>query len=132
VKPNGGRLWHLKYRIDGREKVLSLGVYPDLSLAKARERRDEARGLLTQPACPRTAGLSVVSPCPGAHWAIATAKSFEQARIEIGGVPGRLGSETETRMAFVLLCAVGAPDSRSSAERAQSLLSQRVPPGHMA
>jgi integrase len=48
VKPNGGRLWHLKYRIDGREKVLSLGVYPDLSLAKARERRDEARGLLTQ------------------------------------------------------------------------------------
>ena len=48
VKPNGGRLWHLKYRVDGREKVLSLGVYPDLSLAKARERRDEARGLLTQ------------------------------------------------------------------------------------
>jgi integrase len=48
VKPSGGRLWHLKYRVDGREKVLSLGVYPDLSLAKARERRDEARGLLTQ------------------------------------------------------------------------------------
>ena len=48
VKPNGGRLWHLKYRVDGREKVLSLGVYPDLSLAKARERRDEARGLLSQ------------------------------------------------------------------------------------
>ena len=48
VKPNGGRLWHLKYRVDGREKVLSLGIYPDLSLAKARERRDEARELLTQ------------------------------------------------------------------------------------
>lgn len=48
VDPRGGRLWRLKYRIDGREKLLSIGAYPDLSLAKARERRDKARQLLTQ------------------------------------------------------------------------------------
>jgi integrase len=48
VDPRGGRLWRLKYRLDGREKLLAIGAYPDLSLAKARERRDEARRLLTQ------------------------------------------------------------------------------------
>jgi integrase len=46
VNPRGGRLWRLKYRVAGREKLLSIGAYPDLSLAKARERRDEARRLL--------------------------------------------------------------------------------------
>jgi integrase len=48
VDPRGGRLWRLKYRVDGREKLLAIGAYPDLSLAKARERREEARGLLNQ------------------------------------------------------------------------------------
>jgi integrase len=46
VRPDGGKYWRLKYRIGGREKRLSLGVYPDVALAKARERRDEARKLL--------------------------------------------------------------------------------------
>lgn len=35
--------WRLKYRFDGKEKLLSLGTYPDVSLAQARERRDQAR-----------------------------------------------------------------------------------------
>src|SRR5450631_84806 len=48
VNPRGGRLWRLKYRVDGREKLLAIGAYPDLSLAKARERRDDARRLLTE------------------------------------------------------------------------------------
>jgi integrase len=48
VDPRGARLWRLKYRVDGREKLLAIGAYPDLSLAKARERREEARGLLNQ------------------------------------------------------------------------------------
>lgn len=43
VNPNGSRWWRLKYRFDGKEKLLSLGVYPEISLADARERRDEAR-----------------------------------------------------------------------------------------
>lgn len=36
----------MKYRHDGKEKLLSLGVYPEVSLKDARERRDEARKLL--------------------------------------------------------------------------------------
>lgn len=43
VNPTGSRLWRFKYRIEGREKLLAIGAYPEVSLAKARERRDEAR-----------------------------------------------------------------------------------------
>ncbi len=46
VSPTGGKWWRLNYRFDGKEKRLSLGVYPDVSLKNARERRDEARKLL--------------------------------------------------------------------------------------
>jgi integrase len=46
VTKAGGKLWRLKYRIDGREKVLCIGSYPDLSLKEARELRDKARNQL--------------------------------------------------------------------------------------
>lgn len=47
VNPQGSRLWRLKYRIHGKEKLLAIGAYPDVSLKRAREKRDEARRLLT-------------------------------------------------------------------------------------
>lgn len=43
ITPNGGRYWRLKYRFEGKEKLLALGTYPEISLAEARVRRDEAR-----------------------------------------------------------------------------------------
>ncbi|MBV8270944.1 MAG: integrase arm-type DNA-binding domain-containing protein [Cupriavidus sp.] len=43
ITPGGGSYWRLKYRMAGKEKLLSLGVYPDVSLAAARKKRDEAR-----------------------------------------------------------------------------------------
>lgn len=46
VTPNGGKWWRLKYRFDTKEKMLSLGVYPDVGLKDARARRDDARKLL--------------------------------------------------------------------------------------
>lgn len=46
VKPNGKRHWRLKYYLLGREKLLALGPYPLVSLAEAREARDEAKKLL--------------------------------------------------------------------------------------
>lgn len=48
VTPEGGKYWRLKYRFGGREKKLALGVYPEVTLETARERRDEARTLLTE------------------------------------------------------------------------------------
>lgn len=44
----GARSWRWKYRIAGKEKLLSIGLYPDVSLARAREARDEARRLLAR------------------------------------------------------------------------------------
>lgn len=46
ISPSGGKWWRLKYRFGGKEKRISLGVYPDISLKEARDRRDEARKLL--------------------------------------------------------------------------------------
>ena len=46
VNPNGSKYWRFKYRYGGKEKLLALGVYPDLPLSDARNKRDEARNLL--------------------------------------------------------------------------------------
>lgn len=46
LTPTGSKLWRMKYRFDGKEKRLSFGRYPDVSLKDARTKRDEARKLL--------------------------------------------------------------------------------------
>ncbi|HDU4989284.1 tyrosine-type recombinase/integrase [Klebsiella pneumoniae] len=46
VNPNGSRYWRLKYRIAGKEKLLALGVYPDITLAEARQKRADAKKVL--------------------------------------------------------------------------------------
>lgn len=43
VTPSGGKYWRLKYFFGGKEKLLALGVYPEVSLADAREKRTQAR-----------------------------------------------------------------------------------------
>ncbi len=44
----GGKLWRMRYEVAGKEKLLSFGPYPDVTLAEARERRDESRRMLRQ------------------------------------------------------------------------------------
>jgi len=46
VTPTGGRLWRMNYRFGGKQRTIAFGNYPDLSLAKARERRTQAREAL--------------------------------------------------------------------------------------
>ncbi len=46
ITPAGGKLWRLKYRVDGREKLLAIGAYPEIGLGEARRRREEARELI--------------------------------------------------------------------------------------
>jgi integrase len=67
LSPAGGRWWRLKYRHGGKELRISLGVYPDVTLRTARERRDEARRLLAE-------GID-----PGALRKTAKARSAEAA-----------------------------------------------------
>jgi integrase len=43
LNPNGSRYWRFRYRINGREKTVSLGVYPEVTLKLARERREKFR-----------------------------------------------------------------------------------------
>ncbi|MGO1236899.1 MAG: tyrosine-type recombinase/integrase, partial [Hafnia alvei] len=47
VTANGSRYWRLKYRYAGKEKRLAFGVYPEVSLAQAREKREAAKKLLS-------------------------------------------------------------------------------------
>jgi len=46
VYPNGSKLWQMRYRFEGKEKTASLGKYPEVSLAEAREKRDQMRKLV--------------------------------------------------------------------------------------
>ena len=46
ISPNGGKWWRFKYRLNGKEKRMSLGVYPDVGLADARDKREAARKLV--------------------------------------------------------------------------------------
>jgi len=81
VAPAGGKWWRLQYRFEGRQKRLSLGVYPDVSLKAARERRDEARKLLAagiDPSAQRKADKRARR--------VAAANSFEAIAREWHGV----------------------------------------------
>ena len=54
VTPNGGKWWRLKYRFAGKEKLISLGTYPQTSLLDARKAREEAKAVLKQGFDPST------------------------------------------------------------------------------
>ena len=54
VVPAGGKWWRLKYRFAGKEKLISLGTYPEVSLKEARDRRDSARKQLASGIDPST------------------------------------------------------------------------------
>ncbi len=68
VTPSGGKWWRFRYRFDGKEKLLSLGTYPDISLKDARERREAARKLIAQgidPGAERKAEKAAVAALAG-------------------------------------------------------------------
>ena len=48
VAPSGSKWWRFRYSFGGKRRLMSFGVYPEISLKKARERRDQARVLLAQ------------------------------------------------------------------------------------
>ena len=48
VHPNGSKYWQMKYRHLGKEKTLSFGTYPEISLKEARNKRDDARKQISE------------------------------------------------------------------------------------
>jgi integrase len=71
VQPTGSKLWRMKYRFGGKEKLLSFGKYPEVSMASARAMRDAAKALLAEGKDPGVA-RKVSAPAPAF-----TANSFE-------------------------------------------------------
>lgn len=64
VNPSGSRWWRLRFHFEGKEKMLSLGTYPEVPLKRAREKRDEARRLLADginPSAKRSAEKAAVT-----------------------------------------------------------------------
>ncbi|MDR2689497.1 MAG: Arm DNA-binding domain-containing protein [Azoarcus sp.] len=85
ITPAGGKLWRMRYRFEGREKLLAFGAYPNVSLKNARERRDEARKLLADgldPGAVKKASKATKQEQP--------ANTFEVARKSAKtSIPGR-------------------------------------------
>lgn len=71
VTPAGGKLWRLRYEFGGKEKLLSLGPYPDVGLADARAARDEAKKILRAGRDPGVARKQRVADAPNTFEAIA-------------------------------------------------------------
>lgn len=63
VSPTGAKVWRLAYRLAGKPKTLSFGAYPEVSLAEARRRRDEARAVLRDGGDPMAPRKAVQSQC---------------------------------------------------------------------
>lgn len=72
IHPNGGKYWQLAYRFTGKQKTLALGTYPDITLADARGRRDQARKLIANGIDP-----SAVKQTQKRQAKIAAANTFE-------------------------------------------------------
>ncbi len=92
VAPAGGKWWRFKYRFDSKEKLLSLGTYPEVGLKKARERRDEARSLLQSGVDPSSARKAAKSAGVGR-----TANSFEVVAREFHETMESQWSEAHAR-----------------------------------
>jgi len=56
IVPTGGKMWRLKYRVDGKEKLLSLGQYPEVTLKQVIPRSDPEASPCTPRRCAPTAG----------------------------------------------------------------------------
>ena len=61
VQPNGTKLWRMKYRVAGKEKLLSFGAYPAVGIAAARDKRKAAKALLAEGKDPMKAKGEVIS-----------------------------------------------------------------------
>jgi len=85
LNPNGSRLWRLKYRFAGKEKLLALGAYPDVSLKDARERRDDARRQLAagnDPGQARKASKAAAMARAGNSFEVIAREWFELTKVK--------------------------------------------------
>lgn len=108
VFPNGSRLWRYAFRFHGKQKLLALGIYPDVTLAAARTERDKARDLLAEGRDPcRTKKLVRLE-------AKYSADSFEAVANEYVAKLRREGRAEATLTKVEWLLSLAIPDLGSS------------------
>jgi integrase len=108
VTPAGGKLWHFKYRFEGKEKLMAIGPYPDVMLAMARERHQVARQLLasgTDPMAQRKEEKAAAKVSADNSFQAVATLWLEHWRE---GVTARHADDTERRMKANFLPCIGA------------------------
>lgn len=123
LNPDGSRWWRFKYRIFGREKLLSLGVYPEITLKRARDRRDEARRLIADgvdPALKRQAEKQAV----GENFESVAREWLKLQKDKL--TPGSLGRERDRLEDFIFpylgkrpIAQIKAPELLSALRRVE-------------
>jgi integrase len=104
VQPNGSKLWRMAYRFGGRQKVLALGVYPQMALKEAREARETARRHLNDGRDP-----SQVRKLDKAVKAVASANTFGAIAAELLEKKVKEGRAENTLIKFRWYVSLAAP-----------------------
>jgi integrase len=86
AKPNGAGLWRLRYSFEGREKLISLGIYDEVTLKRARSKRDDARRQLDHGVDPSAARRAVKLAQANSVELVANEWLSKQANIDSGTV----------------------------------------------
>lgn len=144
VMPNGSRYWRLKFRHAGKEKLLALGVYPEVTLAEARQRRDKARAAIRDGRDPsaerkvakRNAKLSAANTFEGVarEWLTAqkktlTASTYDKAlrTLEVNAFPwigARPMTEIDAPELLAVLKRIEARGAHETAHRVKARVGQ--------
>lgn len=88
IQPTGAKWWRLHYRFNGKQKTISLGVYPDVSLQQARARRDDAKKMLANGIDPSEARKDAKAKAK-----LATQSTFEAVAVEWNQLHNKQKSE---------------------------------------
>jgi hypothetical protein len=104
VQPNGSKLWRMAYRFGGRQKVLALGVYPQMALKEAREARETARRHLNDGRDP-----SQVRKLDKAAKAVTSANTFSAIAAELLEKKVKEGRAENTLIKFRWYVSLSAP-----------------------
>ncbi|MEO8754710.1 MAG: integrase arm-type DNA-binding domain-containing protein [Casimicrobiaceae bacterium] len=87
VMPNGSKLWRLKYRHGGKERIYSIGAFPEIGVAAARAERDRARGILKEgkdPTIDRRVARTAAAAVDGVTFRIVAEEWLERQRFSAG------------------------------------------------
>lgn len=110
VSPAGGKLWRFKYRFGGKEKLLAIGTYPDVTLREARAARDAARRSLLAGIDPSAAKKAARARRDGVSTVEAVARAW--ARSRDGTLDARSEAQNARRLEVHLFPRLGARPMR--------------------